>query len=187
MKMNDIITKSKELCKKAGIRTLIAACAVLILGGIITINIILSGEEDKPTSGLAVDLSKGAEDQELNPSEVEDYFASISLQRKQARDEAKEVLMSVAESTTALEDAKKAALDDINRLALEIEMEANIETLVLSKGFEQCIAVINNDKCNIIVETAGLMPGEVAQISEIVYEQSGILPANLKIIEKDPG
>ena len=73
--------------------------------------------------------------------------------------------MSVAESTTALEDAKKAALDDINRLALEIEMEANIETLVLSKGFEQCIAVINNDKCNIIVETAG----EYRAVSQELY------------------
>jgi len=28
------------------------------------------------------------------------------------------------------------------------------------------------------------MPGEVAQISEIVYEQTGIIPENLNIIEK---
>ena len=88
------------------------------------------------------------------------------------------------ELIAALEEAKEAALDDINRLALDIEREANIETLVLSKGFEQCVAVISDDSCNVIVKTTGLLPGDVAQISEIVYEQAGILPDNLKIIEK---
>ena len=95
-----------------------------------------------------------------------------------------EVLQTVAASSTALEEAKEAALDDISRLALDIEREANIESLVLSKGFEQCVAVISNDNCNVIVKTTGLLPGDVAQISEIVYEQAGIHPDNLKIIEK---
>jgi len=30
-----------------------------------------------------------------------------------------------------------------------------------------------------------LDPGDVAQITEIVYEQAGILPTNLKIVEKN--
>lgn len=46
------------------------------------------------------------------------------------------------------------------------------------------MAVISDKSCNIIVKTNGLMPDDVAQISEIVYEQAGILPDNLKIIEK---
>ena len=66
-----------------------------------------------------------------------------------------------------------------------MESESNIETLVLSKGFEKCVAVVNGDSASIIVKSAGLLPSEVAQISEIVYEQTGILPSNLKIIEKD--
>ena len=37
---------------------------------------------------------------------------------------------------------------------------------------------------HVIVESEGLNPGEVAQISEIVYEQAGIVPSNLKIVEK---
>ena len=65
-----------------------------------------------------------------------------------------------------------------------LKKEANIETLVLAKGFEQCVAVISENNCSVIVECDGLMPGEIAQISEIVYEQAGIVPENLKIIEK---
>lgn len=187
MKLSDFSDKLKSLGKRAGKKTLVALGAVLVLGCAVAINIILQQNDDM-TGGtnLAIDLSKGAGEQTstLEPNTVKDYFASITLQRKQARDEAMEVLQSVAASSTALDEAKEAALDDINRLALDIEREANIETLVLSKGFEQCVAVISDKSCNIIVKTNGLMPDDVAQISEIVYEQAGILPDNLKIIEK---
>lgn len=185
MKLKEIPEKIKLLCRRIGTRTLAAGCAVLVLGGIITVNYILNRDAENSNSNkLAVDLSADTTKQTLAADEVLDYFASISVQRKQARDEAIEVLASVAESESALEEAKQAALTDMNKLALEIEQEANIETLVQSKGFAQCIAVINDDKCSVIVETTGLMPGEVAQISEIVYEQAGIVPDNLKIIEK---
>ncbi len=185
MKISDFAPKIKQLCKKAGMKTLIAVCAVLVLGCVVTLNFILAGGDEKKGDKLALDLSKDASSQNLEPNEVTDYFASITLQRKQTRDEAIEVLTAVAESPTALEEAKQAALVDIKQLALEMEMEVNIETLVLSKGFAECVAVINNGKCNVIVETSGLLPGDVAQISEIVYEQSGIVPANLTIIEKN--
>ncbi len=187
MKSSEFINKVKAFGSRAGKKTLIAVCAVLVLGCAVVLNFVL--QKNKPetnTTNLALDLSKSSADETtLNPDEVEDYFASITLQRKQARDEAMEVLKTVAESSTALDEAKEAALGDINRLALDIEREANIETLILSKGFEQCVAVINDNSCNVIVKTTGLMPGDVAQISEIVYEQAGIVPDNLKIIEKN--
>ena len=185
MKISDYTVKVKALLKKAGLKTLVATCAILVLGCVVALNFILAGGDETKNPGFAVDLTKDTSGDGLKPDDVVDYFASISLQRKQARDEAIEVLTAVAESPSALEDAKAAALDDIKKLALEMEMEANIETLVLSKGFEECVAVINDGKCNVIVETTGLLPGDVAQISEIVYEQSGIVPANLKIIERN--
>ncbi|MBR2296973.1 MAG: SpoIIIAH-like family protein, partial [Clostridia bacterium] len=66
----------------------------------------------------------------------------------------------------------------------DIDSESKIETLVRAKGFEECIAVISDDTATVIVKTDGLVASEVAQINEIVYEQSGILPTGLKIIEK---
>ncbi len=185
MKTGEFFGKIKMLCRRAGMKTLIACCAVLVLGGVIVLNFILQKEpESNPAGKLAVDLTAQGAEPTLEADEVQDYFAAVSVQRRQARDEAIEVLASVAENGNALEEAKQAALTDMNKLALEIEQEANIETLVQSKGFSQCIAVISDDKCSVIVETGGLLPGEVAQISEIVYEQAGIIPDNLKIIER---
>lgn len=189
MRSFQFLNKIKSFGSRAGKKTLIAACAVLVLGCAVVLNFVLQNNTDTAGSvNLALDLSKDASADpaaSLTPDTAADYFASITLQRKQARDEAMEVLQTVAASSTALEDAKEAALVDINRLALDIEREANIESLVLSKGFEQCVAIINEESCNIIVKTPGLLPGDVAQISEIVYEQAGILPDNLKIIEKN--
>ncbi len=188
MKPSEFMKKVQAVGNRFGKKTLIAACAVFVLGCTVVLNFVLqdSAPSEANTGNLALDLSQDIDSPTtvLNPDEVKDYFATITLQRQQARDEAMEVLKTVAESTTALDDAKEAALVDINRLALDIEREANIETLIRSKGFEQCVAVINDNSCNVIIKTTGLLPGDVAQISEIVYEQAGIHPNNLKIIEK---
>ncbi len=186
-KLKEFGDKIKRLAKKMGAKTLIATGAVLVLGCAVVLSFVLGGNGDKadPTNRLAVDLSTDGSGEVLQPNEVQDYFATIALQRDQARDEAMSVLKTVTESENALEEAKQAALTDMGKIAADIEREANIETLVLSKGFEQCIAVINDDKCNVIVQTNGLLPGQLAQIAEIVYEQTGIIPENLKIIEKN--
>ena len=59
-----------------------------------------------------------------------------------------------------------------------------IESLIKAKGFEECVAVINGDKANIIVKSEGLRPNQLSQILEIVYLQADILPANVTISEK---
>lgn len=182
MKFDEFKEKAKEFFGKAGVKTLVAVCAVVLLGGVVTLNFILSGGDDNK---LALDLNAQTTGNDLEADDVKDYFASISLQRKQARDEAKQVLLAVAENTSSLEEARRSALDDINKMAAQMEKEANIESLVSSKGFDQCVAVISDDKCSVIVKSSGLLAGECAQISEIVYEQAGILPENLKIIEKN--
>lgn len=107
------------------------------------------------------------------------------MSRQRARDEALEVLQSVVESEDADEATKTGALLEISKLAGEMEAEANIESLVLSRGFAQCVAVINDDVCSIVVSAEALEPNQISQINEIVFEQAGIKPANIKIIAKN--
>ena len=95
------------------------------------------------------------------------------------------VLKTVTESDSAVEEVRNTAYDDIRQIASDIECEANIETLIEAKGFEQCIAIVNGSVASVIVKTPGLTPGELAQISEIVYNEAGIVPADLKIIERN--
>lgn len=194
MKLNvsELREKTTAIINRIGRKGTVIICAFMLVGFAVILNVILyPGDSDGAKSNLAVDLDQlnvnntAGEGEVDDPAPVYNYFEAMQLSRQQARDEAMEVLLSVAESTTAVEDMKNEALESIAQIARDIESESNIETLILSKGFAQCIAVVNGDTASIIVKSDGLLPSEIAQISEIVYEEAGILPTNLKIIEKD--
>lgn len=194
MKLNvsELREKTTAIINRIGRKGTVIICAFMLVGFAVILNVILyPGDSDSAKSNLAVDLDQlnvnntAGEGEVDDPAPVYNYFEAMQLSRQQARDEAMEVLLSVAESTTAVEDMKNEALESIAQIARDIESESNIETLILSKGFTQCIAVVNGDAASIIVKSDGLLPSEIAQISEIVYEEAGILPTNLKIIEKD--
>ncbi len=179
--------KIKAFFKKIGLRNLVVICAVLLIGGAVGINYILYSKPntDEPAGDVDIDLGDTNIQDTLDKDEnTSDYFAQTVLSRQQARDEALEVLQAVATNSSALPEAIDAALADIAQIAKDIDSESKIETLVRAKGFEECIAVISDDSATVIVKTDGLLASEVAQINEIVYEQSGILPTGLKIIEK---
>ena len=114
----------------------------------------------------------------------DDYFAVSQINRQRARDEAIAVLQDVVEGAVHLDDVQSDALAQISQIASDIENEAAIESLIKGKGFADCVAVISGENVNVIVRSSALLPNEIAQIQEIVYETAGILPANVKIIEK---
>ena len=180
-------SKAKQLFKKIGAKNLIVICAVLLIGAAICVNYILyQGDNEEPVADVDIDLGNtNLKDTLTNDPNTSNYFAQTILSRNQARDEALEVLKSVATSENALDETKETALNDISQIAKDIENEANIETLIEAKGFEQCITVISDGKATVIVKTDGLLANEVAQINEIVYEIAGILPTDLKIIERN--
>ena len=180
---------AKGLNKKA----VVASCAVLILAVAVLLNFLLvpkTTEEKKEGLDVAIDLSdvsaaiKDKESESVSKNE-NDAFSEMTLSRRKARDEAIEVLTGVAESSTAIDSMKQEALSSLQSIAADIESEANIESLVMAKGFSECVAVVNGDTASVIVKTDGLLDSEVAQISEIVYEQTGLHPDNLNIIEAE--
>ena len=183
-KIKTVFDKSVELVKKISTRNLIIAGSVLLIGAAVWLNFALfSGDDDQQvgygSSNMEDNVSANA-----SQNAEEDYFSSTQLSRQKARDEALEVLQSVVDSSDAVEATKEQALSEISRIADDIQLEANIETLILSKGFEQCVAVINGDAASIVVKSDGLKPAQISQINEIVYSEAGISPVNVTIIER---
>ncbi len=174
---------------KFGKRNIIIVCAVVLIGLAVYLNYLWYYDSVSNIGYGDNNMSDQAGD-DLNVSvEAEDtsaaYFSATQLSRQQARDEALEVLEKVVSSEDALEVTKEQALEDISRIAAEIEKESNIEALIVAKGFEKCIAVVNGENASIIVKSdEELVSSQIAQISEIVYTSAGILPANTKIIRK---
>lgn len=113
-----------------------------------------------------------------------DYFASVRLSRQESRDQA----VSTLQETMAYEDmeAEKslcaASLDGIVNTALE---EAEIESLVIAKGYTDCVTYIADEIVSVAVSAPadGLKEEDVALISDVVTSQTGCSLSNVRIIE----
>lgn len=176
--------KESPRLPKIGKRSVIIASAVLLIAAALVLNFVLFGGDlvggSTPSGG---DATGGGSN--VDVSGEDGYFSATQVSRQRARDEALEVLQGVVDSESADEATKTEALLEISELARAMEAEANIETLVLAKGFAQCVAVINGDACSVVVKGEGeLAPAQLSQINEIVFEQAGIEPTNVKIITK---
>ena len=182
----------KKWYNKIGKRNLTAVCAVLLLGGAVFLNWKLFSPKNEaiPTGKtyyLAGQVSAevpGNEVEEASVKAEDSYFASAAVSRQRSRDEALEVLRLIVDNKDAVTESRTAAMSQMEQIAAEIAAESNIETLVRAKGFEECVAVIGSGCCTVIVKSEDLLPNEIAQIQEIVYEQAGILPSGVKLIEQ---
>ncbi len=169
----------KGFFQKIGKRNMIIVAVMLLVGVAVYLNYLWfynpaidDGNNTGDNSGI-VDTGANATD----------YFAAATLSRENARNESLEVLQGVVDSAEGEE--KEEALREISRIAQDMENEANIETLIKAKGYEQCVAVINGNSASVIVSSeTSLDPAQVAAITTIVYEQSGILPENLTVAQK---
>lgn len=188
---------AKKFMEKVGKRNLVIAGVVLLVGLAVVLNVVVFAGRDKDgfdgydknsgmSSSYGDETTAASAEQNDTPTQSTDdsYFSSTQVSRARARDEALEVLQSVVDSSNTDEVAKTQALADISQIAKDMEAESNIETLVVAKGFEQCVAVISSGAINVVVKAETLTQSDIAIINEIVYEQSGIMPANVKIVQK---
>lgn len=119
--------------------------------------------------------------EELNTAT--DYFAAVRLSRQQARDNALDLL----QEAMAYDDATKAAessqqLDEIVQTALS---EATIESLIIAKGYTDCVAYMSNDGVSVAVAApeGGLQTADVAVIADIVMTQSEYALDDIRVVE----
>ncbi len=180
--------KFRAIVVKIGKKNIAIACSVLLIGVAVLLNWLLFTPEtapegydgyDQPSGNISDNVTEGS-----GSGDTDSYFSATLSSRQKARDEALEVLQAVVDSTSSTEAAKAEALESIATIADEIQKEANIESLIMAKGFEDCIAVLNGDSASIIVKSQDLQAAEIAQINAIVYEQTGIVPGGVTIISK---
>ncbi len=192
----------KKFFERIGRRNMIIAGAVVLIVGAVAVNwIFLAGSDSD--DGYKYDASAGmsttygttltttpvgeetAKPTGSDPDSTDSYFASVEISRQRARDEALEVLNAVVDNDKATEDVKAEAMKEIQTIAKEMAQESNIESILMSKGFAQCIAVISGDSANVVVQNQGqLQPAQLAQINAVVYEQAGIEPLNITVVAK---
>lgn len=114
-----------------------------------------------------------------------DYFAASRLNREQARDEAVSTLREVSESEQADQAAKEEAAAQISALAEDSVAEANMESMIRAKGYEDAVVMIGDGSVNVVVAPpeGGLQATDVTVIKDIVVAETGAAPGQIKIVE----
>ena len=116
---------------------------------------------------------------------VSAYFETVRLNRSRARDEAVQTLSNVSETSGASQETVDTALAEISQVAEYTMMEAELEGLILAKGFDECVVFITDDGVDVTVPASsdGLSTAEVARITDAVLSETNFTADNLKIVE----
>ena len=112
-----------------------------------------------------------------------DYFAAVRLSRQQARDSA----LNLLQEAMAKDDQTKAAesVQDLDEIVQTALTEAQIESLIIAKGYTDCVAYMSPDGISVAVSApeGGLDSEDVAVIADIVLNQSDYTLDQVRVVE----
>lgn len=110
------------------------------------------------------------------------YFAQMRLSRQTARDEAVELLQeTIAYAEGENTSTSSAKLEGIIADALA---ESQIESLIVAKGYSDCVAYISEDGISVAVPApeAGLTQADVSLLADIVLAQTDYKLSDIRVI-----
>lgn len=139
-------------------------------------------DEEKILSDDMLVMADEMETETVNTT-ASDYFAAVRLSRQEARDSAVTMLQeAMAYGESAEDTGANAQLEGIVQMAL---CEAQIESLVIAKGYTDCVAYIADDGISVAVAApkGGLQQEDVAVIADIVVNQSEYNMDQIRVVE----
>lgn len=121
------------------------------------------GEQQNSTGGNSEEISK------------------LKQERDSARSLSMEEWKKIAESSESSQEAKRDAEKKVTLATENAEKERNIEMLVMAKGFEDCIAYVDDSGVAVTVKGGEIDGSKVAQIKDIIVSETNIPVKNIKI------
>lgn len=110
-----------------------------------------------------------------------DAIYSAKLGREQERAKNKETLLAVVNDNLASQEMKDKALNEILEMTTNAEMELAAETLLLAKGYENCVVSITKDSTDVIVDVEKISQEEAAVIMDAVKRKTGTASSKIVI------
>lgn len=128
-------------------------------------------------------LVMGNDPLDVNNNTLSEYFAAVRLSRQEARDSAVALLQeAMAYGEEGENESSGIQLENIIKIAL---CEAQIESLVIAKGYRDCVAYIGDEGISVAVASpeGGLKQTDVAVIADIVISQSEFTMDDIRVVE----
>lgn len=139
-------------------------------------------DQDKILSSDMLVMADGTVLDTETENTISDYFAAVRLSRQEARDSAVTLLQEAMAYSDAEDVQSNTQLEEIVQTAL---CEAQIESLVIAKGYVDCVAYMNEEGISVAVASpeGGLQQTDVAVIADIVITQSGMPMEDIRVVE----
>lgn len=119
-----------------------------------------------------------------NATTENDYYASAKLERDKMYAEMISNYQKIIDNTNASEAQKSIATQEITKINNTKNAIMICENLLSTKGFDNCVILVNDSSVNVVVKIdGGLNTESVAKIQNIVSRELGIDLGNIHISE----
>ncbi len=142
------------------------------------------GETAEGDTGKTVNVE--AEEMFMEQAEgqsAEDYFAEARLSRTASRDESVATLQSIMGGGDRTEDELITDAIAAVETSQLIKSESNIESIVKSMGYTDCIVYLDTDSAKVVVQTEGLDSAKAAAIKDVILGEVTIPAENIRLFE----
>lgn len=145
-----------------------------------------SSEKSSEENVEEKDISENSSDIPTEQAEgqtAEEYFAQARLERSVSRDESVATLQSIMGGGDRTDDeyiTDAIAAVETSKL---IKSESNIESIVKSMGYSDCIVYLDQDSAKVVVQTEGLDSAKAAAIKDVILGEVSIPAENIRLFE----
>lgn len=167
---------------------LIAVCGGIYINWLYTestdvVNLTETLDESKILSDSLLVMNEDTIIQDVETDTNSAYFAAVRLSRQEARDSA----VGLLQEAMAFSDNEQSSTANaqLEALVADALCEAQIESLVIAKGYRDCVAYISDGGISVAVAVpeGGFTQSDVALIADIVMTQSDCPMEDIHVVE----
>ena len=111
------------------------------------------------------------------------YFTEARLKRTETEDEVIDNIEDILESPNLDTSSKGEITRLLTEYTANLKAQTDAENLIKAKTGSECIVIISDGKCQVILEKNTLNDTVILQITEIIEKNTHISSENLTIIE----
>lgn len=142
-------------------------CALLVIAGVL--NLVLNNSASNIASSE-------------NVATTGNFFTTYKSDRLSTQEQEKLYLEAILNNENTSAEAKSNAEKELLSLATYSKLQSNLEGLITAKGFAECVVSASENNISVIVKANTLSSTEVAQIVDVIQNNSNYGIENIKII-----
>ncbi len=123
--------------------------------------------------------------EKISKTEIKsDFFAEYRMERERLRGKQIELLKSIIGHESSEEKARTAASLRLVEITSEMEKEMQAENIIKSRGYEDCVIILQAETTTIIIQRPSLSISKEKELRDLVAQIAEISPEKVVIITR---